>query len=64
MCCSTDCAPGSTMVEHSTHNPKVKGLNPALAPGEREWQKVLVDKQLMPKLTKSKLLVAMTEKVN
>ncbi len=27
------CAPGSTVVEHSTPNPKVKGLNPATETG-------------------------------
>jgi len=27
--------PGSTVVEHSTHNPKIKGSSPAIATGTR-----------------------------
>ncbi len=29
-------APGSTVVEHSTHNPKIEGLNPTTGTGREE----------------------------
>jgi hypothetical protein len=29
-------APGSTVVEYSTHNPKIEGLNPTTGTGEEK----------------------------
>ncbi len=42
-------ASGNTVVQHSTHNPKMKGLNPPLAPRDRYCHKVKINVTFTPK---------------
>jgi hypothetical protein len=53
--------PGSTMVEHSTHNPKVEGSNPPTSTGGAKmgnslWNSISKSNQLHFKLVCIKLM--------